>query len=271
MNKRDLVDAIAAATGFTKAKTAKAVDAILDAVSEALARGQSVTLTGFGTFRPVHRAARTGSNPRTRQRIAIEARTLPEFRPARALRELVAPVSPPAFAFHGTTDGIVTLCGQGVTVAEGSLRFAQPGEENRVVFGEVEWADYDIRVSAALAGGNGYGIYYRADGEPGFQPGITGYCFQYDPGLGALAVRKVTDGWESEPFQSVPIPTSMQSGLGAEHEIAISLAGDHHVIRVDGTVVLDFYDGSFAHGMPGLRGWSSCDPRFSAIVVTLNP
>ncbi|MCX6097397.1 MAG: HU family DNA-binding protein, partial [Caldiserica bacterium] len=69
MNKKELVDVVAAKTGFTKKKTGRAVDAVVGAVSEAMKNGESVALAGFGTFKVTNRAARAGVNPRTREKI----------------------------------------------------------------------------------------------------------------------------------------------------------------------------------------------------------
>jgi DNA-binding protein HU-beta len=271
MNKRELVDAVAAKTGFTRKKIDRAIDATLEAVSEAMKNGESVALLGFGTFNVTNRSARSGVNPRTREKIAVAARRVPGFRAGKALKEAVSSTQSAAFVYDGTTDGITTLCGQGVTVSGGQLRFTNPGEENRVVFGEPNLTDYVVHVTATLASGSGYGIYYRADGKPGFQPGITGYCFQFDPGLSQLLVRKVVDGYESEPFQSIAMPASVAATLNGAHDISVAVEGDHHLISVDGAVVLDFHDGTFSSGLAGLRGWNGCDPLFSAINIRLNP
>lgn len=271
MNKTDLVNAVAARTGFTKKDTGHAIDAMIGAISLAMKNGDSVTLAGFGTFKVTTRAARAGVNPRTREKMDIPARTSLRFHAAKALRDLVALIEPPAFVYDGTASGIMVLCGQGVTVSDGSLRFRNPDDENRVVFGQLSWTDYVVHVTAALAAGNGYGIYYRADGKAGFTPGITGYCFQFDRGLGRLVVRKVTDGSESEPFQSVPMPEPVAAALSSPHEISVAVEGSHHVISIDGAVVLDFYDDTFRSGMAGLRGWNGCDPVFGAVSVTLIP
>jgi len=271
MNKRELVDAVAAKTDFTRKKIDRAIDAIVEAVSEAMKNGESVALLGFGTFNVTNRSARSGVNPRTREMIHIAARRVPGFHAGKALKELVSSIHSAAFVYDGTTDGITSLCGQGITVFDGRLRFTNPGDENRVVFGVPSLTDCVVHVTATLASGSGYGIYYRADGKPGFQPGITGYCFQFDPGLSQLLVRKVVDGYESEPFQSIPMPSSVATALNSLHDISVAVQGDHHVISVDGAVVLEFHDGSFSSGMAGLRGWNGCDASFSAISVIPNP
>ncbi len=79
MNKTDLVNAIAAA-GLTKADSKKALDAALDAISGALAKGDKVAILGFGTFAVNERPAREGINPATKQKITIAAKKVVKFK-----------------------------------------------------------------------------------------------------------------------------------------------------------------------------------------------
>ncbi|MCF0219379.1 MAG: HU family DNA-binding protein [Muribaculaceae bacterium] len=80
MNKTDLVNAIAEKTGLTKADSKKALDATLEAVKEAVAKNDKVALVGFGTFAVAEKAARTGVNPRTKEKIEIPARKVVKFK-----------------------------------------------------------------------------------------------------------------------------------------------------------------------------------------------
>ena len=89
MNKTELVDAVAGATGIGRSAAARALDAVLEAVSASLAAGESVTVPGFGTFEVRERAARTGRNPRTGEAIEIAASRAPAFRAGKALRDSV--------------------------------------------------------------------------------------------------------------------------------------------------------------------------------------
>ena len=89
MNKGDLVEKIASEVGLTKRASNEAIDAITSIVSDALARGEKVTLVGFGTFQVMERKARRGRNPQTGQTIQIPAKKVPKFRPGRSLREAV--------------------------------------------------------------------------------------------------------------------------------------------------------------------------------------
>lgn len=90
MNKNDLVDAVAASTGLSKADGASAIDSMLDAISRALRDGDDVRLTGFGTFCVSHRKASEGRNPRTGEVIQIPASKLPKFKAGKTLKQAVA-------------------------------------------------------------------------------------------------------------------------------------------------------------------------------------
>lgn len=90
MNKSELVNAVAASTGLTKTESANAVDAVVDAITEAIKRGESVTLVGFGTFDVKERAARTGRNPKTGEAVEIPERRTPSFKPGKGLKDAVA-------------------------------------------------------------------------------------------------------------------------------------------------------------------------------------
>lgn len=89
ITKADLVDKVAAATGFKKKDVKAAVDAFLSKVEEALASGNKVQLTGFGTFEVRKRKARTGVKPGTKEKIKIPATQYPAFKPGKALKEQV--------------------------------------------------------------------------------------------------------------------------------------------------------------------------------------
>ncbi len=89
MNKSEFVDAIASQAGFTKADAAKAVDAMIDVVTEALKQGEQVSLVGFGSFMVKKREARTGRNPRTGEAIEISASNIPSFKAGKALKDAV--------------------------------------------------------------------------------------------------------------------------------------------------------------------------------------
>jgi len=89
MNKGEFVDAVAAKGELSKADAANAVDAVLDAVTEAMKQGDQVTLVGFGTFLVRKREARTGRNPRTGEPLQIAASNVPSFKAGKALKDAV--------------------------------------------------------------------------------------------------------------------------------------------------------------------------------------
>ncbi len=89
MNKSELIERVAAATGKTKKEAGQVVDAVLETISEALKRGEKVSLVGFGNFEVRERSARTGRNPQTGETIHIEATRVPAFKPGKQLKEAV--------------------------------------------------------------------------------------------------------------------------------------------------------------------------------------
>ncbi|MCL7462618.1 HU family DNA-binding protein [Pseudomonas sp. NW5] len=89
MNKSELIDAIAASADIPKAVAGRALDAVIDSITDALKEGDSVVLVGFGTFAVKERAARTGRNPQTGTPIEIEAARIPGFKPGKALKDAV--------------------------------------------------------------------------------------------------------------------------------------------------------------------------------------
>lgn len=89
MNKNDLVAAVASRTGLSKTDAAKAVDGFIDSITAALKKGAEVRLVGFGTFSVSRRAATTGRNPRTGERIQIPASNQPKFKAGKALKASV--------------------------------------------------------------------------------------------------------------------------------------------------------------------------------------
>ena len=89
MNKSELIDAIAADAGLSKAEAGKSLDATLSAVTGALKGGDSVSLVGFGTVQVKDRAARSGRNPQTGATIQIAAAKVPGFKAGKALKDAV--------------------------------------------------------------------------------------------------------------------------------------------------------------------------------------
>jgi DNA-binding protein HU-beta len=89
MNKQDLIDAVASATGSSKAITGEAIDAVIGAIMQAVVEGKTVQLIGFGSFGPGERAARTGRNPATGVEISIPAAKTVKFTAGKAFKDAV--------------------------------------------------------------------------------------------------------------------------------------------------------------------------------------
>ena len=89
MNKTDLINAVAEVTEISKKDVTKAVDAVFDAITDTLKKGEKVQLIGFGNFEVRERAARKGRNPQTGEEIDIAASKVPAFKPGKALKDAV--------------------------------------------------------------------------------------------------------------------------------------------------------------------------------------
>ncbi|HEU5190142.1 MAG TPA: HU family DNA-binding protein [Methylomirabilota bacterium] len=89
MIRSDIVSAMAASTGWTKAASDRALRALLASIRTSLKRGQSVTLVGFGTFCVSRRKPRRGKNPRTGQPMVVAAGRTPRFKPSRELKRAI--------------------------------------------------------------------------------------------------------------------------------------------------------------------------------------
>ena len=89
MNKTDLINAVAESTELSKKDASKAVDAVFEAITNALSKSEKVQLIGFGNFEVRERSARKGRNPQTGEEIDIPASKVPAFKPGKALKEAV--------------------------------------------------------------------------------------------------------------------------------------------------------------------------------------
>ena len=89
MNKTELVAAIAEKANLTKKDSEAALVAMVEAVTEALAKGDKVQVIGFGSFEVKNRAARTGRNPKTKETLEIPASKYPVFKAGKALKDKV--------------------------------------------------------------------------------------------------------------------------------------------------------------------------------------
>jgi DNA-binding protein HU-beta len=89
MNRKELIDALAAHTDSTKVDAERAVAALIDIISGTLKKGDSLSLVGFGTFEVRKRAARTGRNPKTGEELKIKAAKVPAFKAGATLKAVV--------------------------------------------------------------------------------------------------------------------------------------------------------------------------------------
>jgi len=91
MNKTELVDALAKDTGMAKAEASRVLESLIGTVHRTLKKGEDVSITGFGKFSVVKRAARQGVNPRTGEKVKIKASKAPKFTAGAGLKQAVNP------------------------------------------------------------------------------------------------------------------------------------------------------------------------------------
>ncbi len=96
MNKSELIDAVAERAELSKAAVNKAIDAMTEVITAVISKGNPVALIGFGTFKSVNRAARTGKNPKTGAVLKIAAKSVPKFTAGAGLKAAVAGKKPAA-------------------------------------------------------------------------------------------------------------------------------------------------------------------------------
>jgi DNA-binding protein HU-beta len=90
MKKTEFIEAVAEKAGISKTEASKNVNAVLDVITNSLASGDSVVLTGFGTFKVRETKKRNGVNPRTKQKIVIPASKRPSFSAGAVLKKAVS-------------------------------------------------------------------------------------------------------------------------------------------------------------------------------------
>ena len=90
MNKTELIAAVAEKAGLTKKDAERVINATVDTITDALAKGDKVSLSGFGIFEVKAREARVGRNPRTKETIQIPATRLPAFKASKTLKDIIA-------------------------------------------------------------------------------------------------------------------------------------------------------------------------------------
>lgn len=89
MNKSQLIKEVSNCTGFSQSACEMIVNSVLNNITYELSKGNSVSLSDFGVFKPKYRKERIGRNPHTGKRVPIPARTMPTFQPDKKLKEVV--------------------------------------------------------------------------------------------------------------------------------------------------------------------------------------
>ena len=90
MNKTELIAIAAEHAGMTKKDSERVINAAIEAITHALAKGEKVQLSGFGTFETKDREARIGRNPHTKEAVEIPATRVPSFKASKALKDTIA-------------------------------------------------------------------------------------------------------------------------------------------------------------------------------------
>ena len=90
MKKGQLIEALMTKTNASKAEATRTLEAVLEIITKSIAKKEDVTITGFGTFKAVKRAARKGINPKTGEKLKIAAATVPRFSAGATLKAAVA-------------------------------------------------------------------------------------------------------------------------------------------------------------------------------------
>ena len=89
VNKSDLIRAVSESSGLSRGDATKALDGMIDTISDAVQQGEKVSIAGFGTFERRERAARTGRNPQTGEELQVAASKAPAFKAAKAFKDAV--------------------------------------------------------------------------------------------------------------------------------------------------------------------------------------
>lgn len=90
MNRAELVSEVSVKIGLSKKETQNVMDVLTETIGDTLAKGEKVTLVGFGTFKVMNKKARKGVNPQTRESIQIPAKKVPKFVAGKGLRDKVS-------------------------------------------------------------------------------------------------------------------------------------------------------------------------------------
>jgi DNA-binding protein HU-beta len=131
MNKQQFAERLSDECEFSKAEAARTLDAILDSITEALRGRDEISFPGFGKFVAVEQKARDSANPRDRsQRVHVDAKTVPKFRPGSGLKEAVShiPVPPEARKASDSREVSTPEATDGRSSSQGQRRESAPAD-----------------------------------------------------------------------------------------------------------------------------------------------
>jgi type IV pilus assembly protein PilA len=153
-------------------------------------------------------------------------------------------------------DGFTSLTGSWIPGAGG---LSTGGDAASLVATGGNWSDFTFQTTATFTPDDGYGMYYRSDGDAS-----SGYVIQFDPVLDMLVVRKIVDGVESAALASVNMP----AGFSGQHSISVSVGGSSHSIQLDGSTVMTFQDSTYGSGTVGLQSAAGSNVNFTGFTVS---
>lgn len=139
-------------------------------------------------------------------------------------------------------------------ISDGTFVTPQSGND-LLLLNDFSGTDYTVSTTAQYLndGNSGYGIVYRgSEDESGT---FHGYVFQFDVGKGDRFVARTRDSWSEGVIEEVSMGDEFD--INAEHEVSVSVEGNHHVIKVDGVIIMDFEDDTYSDGSAGIRTWHS--------------
>jgi len=153
-------------------------------------------------------------------------------------------------------DGFTPLSGSWVPGADG---LSTNGDASSLVVAGGNYGNFTFQTSASFTSDDGYGMTYRSDGD-----GSNGYILQFDPTTDTFAVYKMVNGVQSPALAS----TSMPAGYSGQHSISVSVVGNSHTIKVDGSTIMSFQDSTYGSGTVGLQTSSGSNVNFTSFTVT---
>jgi type IV pilus assembly protein PilA len=153
-------------------------------------------------------------------------------------------------------DGFTSLTGSWISGAGG---LSAGGDAGSLLATGGNWSDFTFETTATFTSDDGYGMYYRSDGDAS-----SGYIIQFDPVQDMFVVRKIVDGVESTALASVNMPAD----FSGQHSISVSVDGSSHSIQLDGATVMTFQDSTYSSGTVGLQSSEGSNVNFTGFTVS---